>query len=365
VYGTSASLADIAPRADTAPTPIGIDDITNAAQRLRPVAHQTPVLTSRQFNTLVREDVSVFFKCENFQRVGAFKFRGAFNALATLDTERRRAGVITYSSGNHAQAVALSARLLRIPAVIVMPNDAPPVKRNATSEYLDHSIAGSEVIGYDPMESSREAIGRRIAEERGLTLVKPYDNPFVIAGQGTAALEFSQQLHADHTITRLDYLFVPCGGGGLLSGSAIAMKSQFPKCHVIGVEPASANDALLSFRDRVLHTVQNPLTIADGARTPALGRWTFPLICEHVDTMMSVSDDELRAAMHFIMERMKIVIEPTASLPVAGLLKVAHTAPSDRDDGSMFIGKPITLSAHQSVGIILSGGNVNLKHIDW
>src|SRR5216110_299268 len=248
------------------PLAVQYADIAAAAERLASHAHRTPVMTSRTVNE--RTGAELFFKCENFQRAGAFKFRGAYNALSRLSPEERRRGVVTYSSGNHAQAIALAGQVLDIPRVIVMPSDAPAVKRIATEAY------GGEIVLYDRDREDREAIGRRLAQERGLTLIPPYDHPHVIAGQGTAARELFEEAGA------LDFLFVPCGGGGLLSGSAISARAMAPDCRVIGVEPAAGDDATRSFRTKTLQTVHNPKTVADGARTPSLGSITFPLVLE-------------------------------------------------------------------------------------
>src|SRR5215213_10860233 len=239
-------------------------DVESAAKQIAGAAHRTPVITSRSVNE--RTGATVFFKCENLQRAGAFKFRGAYNALSRLSPDERRRGVVTFSSGNHAQAIALAGQVLDIPRVIVMPSDAPAVKRIATEGY------GGEVVLYDRDREDRQAIGQRLAEERGLTIVPPYDHPHVIAGQGTAARELIEEVGA------LDFLFVPCGGGGLLSGSALAAQTMAPACRVIGVEPAAGDDATRSFRTRQLQKVRNPKTGADGARTPSLGTLTFRLV---------------------------------------------------------------------------------------
>src|SRR3954463_16531214 len=238
-------------------------DIESAAKQIAGVAHRTPVATSRTVDT--RTGARLFFKCENLQRAGSFKFRGAYNALSRLTADERRRGVVTFSSGNHAQAIALAGQVLGIPRVIVMPSDAPAVKKIATEGY------GGEVVLYDRDKEDREAIGKRLATERGLTLIPPYDHPHIIAGQGTAARELIDEVGA------LDLLFVPCGGGGLLSGSAIAASAMEANCRVIGVEPAAGDDATRSFRTKRLQTVNNPKTVADGARTPSLGSLTFPI----------------------------------------------------------------------------------------
>jgi len=303
------------------------DDVERAASQIAGIAHRTPVLTSRTVNA--RTGAEVFFKCENLQRGGAFKFRGAYNALSRLSPEDRRRGVVTFSSGNHAQAIALAGQLLEIPRVIVMPSDAPSVKRAATEGY------GAEVVLYDRERDDREAIGHRLARDRGLTLVPPYDHPHIIAGQGTAARELIDE------VGPLDLLFVPCGGGGLLSGSALATARLSPGCRVIGVEPSAGDDATRSFRTKHLQTVENPDTVADGARTRSLGSLTFPLVLQHVSDMRTVDDAPLLRAMFFLWERMKLLVEPTGALGAAALLE--GTPP--------VIGK--------RVGVILSGGNVD------
>jgi len=309
-------------------------DIESAAGQIAGAAHKTPVATSRTVNR--RTGAELFFKCENLQRAGAFKFRGAYNALSRLNADERRRGVVTFSSGNHAQAIALAGQVLDIPRVIVMPSDAPAVKRIATEGY------GGEVILYDRDTEDREAIGRRLATERGLTLIPPYDHPHIIAGQGTAARELIEE------IGPLDLLFVPCGGGGLLSGSAIAVKGMSPGCQVIGVEPAAGDDATRSFQTKQLQTVNNPKTVADGARTPSLGSLTFPLVMEHVSHMTTVDDPTLLKTMFYLWERMKLVVEPTGALAAAAALEGTTPIRGLR------------------VGIILSGGNVDLGQVgEW
>ena len=309
-------------------------DVESAAQQLSGVAHRTPALTSRSVNT--RTGAQVFFKCENLQRAGVFKFRGAYNALSRLSTDERRRGVVTFSSGNHAQAIALAGQVLDVPRVIVMPSDAPAVKRSATEGY------GGEVVLYDRDRENREAIGQRLSRERGLTLVPPYDHPHVIAGQGTAACELIDEVGA------LDFLFVPCGGGGLLSGSAIAAHELSPGCKVIGVEPAAGDDATRSFRTRELQTVHNPKTVADGARTPSLGTLTFPLVLRYASAMETVDDPTLIRTMFYLWERLKLVVEPTGALGAAAAFEGATSIRGAR------------------VGVILSGGNVDLAQVaEW
>ncbi len=275
----------------------------------------------------------MFFKCENLQRAGAFKFRGAYNALSRLTADERRRGVLAFSSGNHAQAVALAGQILDIPRIIVMPTDAPAVKRAATEAY------GATIVPYDRDREDREAIGRRIASERGLTIVPPYDHPHIVAGAGTAARELIEE------VGPLDLLLVPCGGGGLLSGSALAARAMAPQCRVVGVEPAAADDATRSFRSKTLHRVDNPKTIADGARTPSLGTITFPLVLANVSDMTTVDDESLVRAMFYLWERLKLVVEPTGALAAAALLETDIARGTAR------------------VGVILSGGNVDFSEI--
>jgi len=299
-----------------------------ARERLRGVAHRTPVVTSRTLDE--RVGARVFLKCENLQRMGAFKFRGAWNTIAQLPEASRKQGVVAYSSGNHAQAVALAARLLKIPAVIVMPSGAPQAKLDATREY------GAEVVFHDRMAETREGLAARLARERGLTLIPPFDHPEIVAGQGTAALELFEDAGP------LDVLLVPVGGGGLISGCALAAREDGRGCRVVGVEPAAGDDAGRSFRSGVLTKIDPPRTIADGARTPSLSPLTFALIRRYVDEMTSVTDGALIEAMRFTWERMKLVVEPTGVLGLAALLTGTVRAPGKR------------------VGVILSGGNVDL-----
>ncbi len=313
------------------PLSVQYADVAAAAERLAGHAHRTPVLTSRTVDE--RTGASVFFKCENLQRIGAFKFRGAYNALSLLAPEERRRGGLAYSSGNHAQAVALAGRLLGIRVTIVMPADAPAVKIEATRGY------GAEIVLYDKHKEVREEVAERTARERGLTMIPPFDHPHVIAGQGTAAKELVEEAGP------LDFLFVPCSGGGLISGCAVAAAHLSPGCKVIGVEPEAGDDATRSFRTKTLQTCHNPDTIADGARTHSLGRLTFPLVLRYVHDMVTVSDAELARAMFYLWERMKIVVEPTGALGAAGLFER---------------GLPV---AGTRVGVILSGGNVDLRSI--
>lgn len=329
----------------TAPLPLPTaDDVRRAAIQIARAAHRTPVLTSRTIDEHV--GARVFFKCENLQRAGAFKFRGAYNALSRLTLPEQRRGVVTYSSGNHAQAVALAGRLLDIPRTIVMPSDAPHVKKAATIAY------GGEVVEYDRARESREAIGRALADERGLTLIPPYDHPDVIAGQGTATLELIEEAGP------LDLLLIPCGGGGLLSGSALIARDLSPDCLVVGVEPAAGDDATRSFQTRRLQSVSNPDTVADGARTPSLGSLTFPLVLDLVSDMTTVTDRELLDTMFFLWERLKVLVEPTGALAAAaamhGYVKNGIAHGRHQTD--------VTAPTHR-IGIILSGGNVDLSEI--
>lgn len=335
---------DRAPGAGAPPTPVTIDDVLRAADRLRGAARRTPVLTSRTLDECVGG--RVLLKCENFQRVGAFKFRGAYNAMAALverdPAARSERGVLTWSSGNHAQALALASRLLSVRAVIVMPEDAPAVKRAATEGYLD-AARGSRVVTYDRATQVREEVGAAIARDEGLEVIPPYDHPDVIAGQGTAGLELLEEAAG------LDELFVCVGGGGLLSGCAIAARALEPGCRVVGVEPSAGDDAARSFATGRLHTVREPATICDGARTPSLGRWTFPLVLANADEVRTTPDDHVIRAMRTCYERLKIVVEPTGALALAGVFDAAAERP-DR-----FRGK--------TVGVLVSGGNVDVARL--
>jgi len=302
-------------------------DLVKSAQlRIEGHAHVTPVVTSQTLNRTTA--AKVFLKCENFQRMGAFKFRGAFNAMSQLTDEQKKLGVITYSSGNHAQAVALVGRLLGIQTTVVMPDNAPAVKRTATEQY------GATVVDYNPQETTREEISEKLLADHDYTLVPPYDHINIVAGQGTAALELFKKVQP------VDMLLVPCGGGGLLSGSAIAAKGINPACQVIGIEPELADDATKSFHSGILHTVKNPPTIADGTRTPSLGKVTFPLVQEYVDDMKTVSENAIIEAVKFLFYRMKLVVEPSGALGLAALLSGA-------------------VKSKSSVGVILSGGNMD------
>jgi threonine dehydratase len=307
---------------------VAYDDIAAAHERIKPHARRTPVLTSSTVDSMT--GAKVFFKCENLQRMGAFKFRGAYNALSQLSPEQRKRGVLAFSSGNHAQAVALAGKILQIKTAIVMPEDAPKVKLDATRGY------GGEVVTYGKGEN-REALAKRLSDERNLTLIPPFDHPHIVAGQGTAAKELIEDAGP------LDLLLVPCGGGGLISGCAIAARHLSPQCRVIGVEPAAGDDATRSFREKRLVTIKTPDTIADGARTTSLGEITFPLVMRYVNDMLTVTDDELLRAMFWLWERMKIVVEPTGALAACAVLQ-----------------KKLDLEK-QRVGVVLSGGNVDLR----
>ena len=313
--------------------PVSHADIAAAAKRLEGHARRTPVMTSRTVDA--RTGAQIFFKCENFQRMGAFKFRGAFNALSQLTPQQRGGGVLAFSSGNHAQAVALAGALLGVKTAIVMPLDAPQVKIEATRGY------GAEVITYDPKTANREELAARIAKERGMSVIPPYNHAHVVAGQGTAAKELIEETG------ELDYLLVPCGGGGLLSGCAVAASHWSPGCTVIGVEPEAGDDATRSFHSKTLQSCHNPDTIADGARTPSLGSITFPLVLHYVHDMLTVSDAELLRSMFWIWERMKIVAEPTGVLAAAALLEGKLAGRHD------YKGKRI--------GVVVSGGNADIK----
>ena len=302
------------------------EKIKKAKKLLEGKTNLTPVFSSRTLNK--RVNAEVFLKCENFQRGGAFKFRGAFNAIYRLSDEAKSRGIITYSSGNHAQAVALVCKILGLKATVVVPDNAPAIKKNATKGY------GAQIIEYDPTEISREEYAKEIMKEKNFTLIPPFDNENIITGQGTAAFELVEQ------VGKLNYLLAPCGGGGLLSGSAISIKNLLPNCKVIGIEPEVADDAVRSFKTKTLQSVKNPPTIADGTRTPSLGKLTFPIILKYVDDMVTVSETEIIEAVRFLFFRMKLVVEPSGALGIAALLS-----------GST------NLSG--AVGVIISGGNID------
>jgi threonine dehydratase len=311
--------------------PVSFDDVVAAAERIRGMALRTPIMTSRTLDE--RLGARLFLKCENLQRTGAFKFRGAYNAVARLAPEELARGVLAYSSGNHAQAIALASRLVGARATVVMPQDAPPAKRRATEGY------GARVVSYDPRTERREDVALRLQAEGNPVLIPPFDHVDVIAGQGTAALELIEDVGS------LDVLLVCCGGGGLLSGSALAARRLVPRCRVIGVEPELGDDATRSFKTGVLATVQDPATIADGARTPSLGDLTFPLVRQYVDDMVTVSDAALVRALIFALERLKVVVEPTGVLGLAAALE-----------------RRVEIVGRR-VGVILSGGNVDLSMV--
>ncbi|MEQ4899104.1 threo-3-hydroxy-L-aspartate ammonia-lyase [Proteus vulgaris] len=303
-------------------------DVAEAHQRIQPYLNKTPVLTSRTINELT--GAQFYFKCENFQRMGAFKLRGAMNALSQFNDQQRKNGVVTFSSGNHAQAIALSAKLLGIPATIIMPEDAPKAKIEATKGY------GGHVLTYNRYTENREEIGQQLAQKKGLTLIPPYDHPHIIAGQGTVAKELFDE------VGELDMLFVPLGGGGLLYGSLLSTKALSPQCKIYGVEPLAGNDGQQSLRKGEIIHIDTPKTIADGAQTQHLGNYTFEIIRNNVDDILTATDEELISAMQFYAQRMKIIVEPT------GCLSLAAT----HQFGGKLKGKKI--------GIIISGGNVDI-----
>ncbi|ENU80450.1 serine racemase [Acinetobacter sp. ANC 3789] len=304
------------------------DDVIAAAQRINNHINKTPVLTSRTADADF--DAQIFFKCENFQRIGAFKFRGAMNALAQLNDVQRAAGIVAYSSGNHAQGVALSAKILGIPATIIMPHDAPAAKKAATKGY------GGNVIEYNRYTEDREEIGQALAKEKGLTLIPPYDHPHVIAGQGTVAKELFEE------VGELDALFVCLGGGGLLAGSALSARHLSPNCKIYGVEPDAGNDGQLSFQKGEIVHIDTPQTIADGAQIQHLGQYTFSIIKEKVDDILTVSDEELINSMRFFAERMKMIVEPTGCLGFTAARMLKKELKGKR------------------IGVIISGGNIDM-----
>lgn len=312
----------------TSPLAVNYADVEAAAGRLAGVAHATPVLTSRRADEI--SGAQVYFKCENFQRVGAFKFRGAYNAISCLSEEQRRRGVVAFSSGNHAQGMALAAHMLGVPATIVMPTDSPAMKLAATRGY------GAEVILYDRKLEDREVIAARLGQQRGLAVIPSYDHRDVIAGQGTVAKELFD------SVGELDYLFVCTGGGGLLSGSAIAAARLSPRCAVIGVEPEAGNDAQRSLRSGQIVHIAVPDTIADGAQTQHIGKLVLPILQAHVKDIVTVSDDQLRTQIRFFAERMKMVVEGAGALAAAAVLnRVIDTR-------------------GRKVGVIVSGGNIDM-----
>jgi threo-3-hydroxy-L-aspartate ammonia-lyase len=314
---------------------LNFQEIQKAAERLQGVANLTPVMTSRTLDAW-SGDNRVFLKCENFQRSGAFKFRGAYNTMVQLGEAERRAGVITFSSGNHAQATALAGKLLGVKVVVVMPSDAPAVKREATEGY------GAEVILYKPGETDREALAKELQAQHGYTLIPPFNHPHVIAGQGTATKELIESQD------ELDVVLAPCGGGGTLSGAAIAARHLLPKAKVIGVEPEGANNGQRAFQAGHIVRVEHPQTMADGLKPQALGELTFAIIREYVDDMVTVSEEEIRSTLAFVWTRMKLIIEPSG---VVGLAPVLH--------------RKLGLEGKR-VGVICTGGNCDIGAIaDW
>ena len=312
---------------DAAAPAVTFADVEAAARRIAGHAHVTPVITSRTLNEQV--GAALFLKCENLQRAGAFKFRGAFNRFSLLTPEERRRGVVAFSSGNHAQAVALSSHLLDIPAVIVMPHDAPATKVAATAGY------GAEIVRYNRLTEDREAIARQLGAERGLTVVPPYNDPRIIAGAGTAVYEMRDQAPP------LDMLVSPVGGGGLIGGSCLAARALWPDIRIFGVEPEDGNDTYLSLQQGKIVSVPPPASIADGIRTLAPGTLTFPIEQENLEAVVLVNDEEIKAALRFLLFRLKVLVEPTGAVGVAAILA----------------GKvPV---AGKRVGVILSGGNVD------
>ena len=309
-----------------------LQKIEQAKQTLSSVVNVTPVLQSSNLNKQL--GANIYFKCENFQKVGAFKFRGAYNAISQLSTEQKEKGIIAYSSGNHAQAVALVGQMLNVSTTIVMPDNASKIKLQATKAY------GARVVIFDPESTTREIVAEKHNQDNSLTLIKPFDSENVIAGQGTVALDFIEQLGSADTNVTLDMMLAPCGGGGLLSGTAIATKGKLPNCKVIGIEPEMADDATKSFYTGQLHSNPNPPTIADGTRTTSMGELTFPLVREYVDAMKTVSEEAIKEAVRFFYYRMKIVVEPSGALGLAGLMSGV-------------------VEAKGNIGVIVSGGNID------
>lgn len=310
---------------------VNYDQIVQANQRIAPYIHQTAIFTSHSLNQYL--NTNIFFKAENLQKIGAFKSRGAINALLQFTEEQKRHGVIAYSSGNHAQGIAYAAKLLNLPAVIVMPEDAPKIKIAATEDY------GAEVVLYDRYTQSREEIAQQLAIERQLTILPPFDHPAIIEGQGTCAYEFIHQLEQ----IKLDMLIAPVGGGGLISGSAIASKHLLPSCNVYGVEPETGNDAQQSLAQGNIIRIDTPKTIADGVQTQRIGELTFPIMQQYVDHIVTATDQTLMDCMNFFATRMKLIVEPTSCLPLAAIL-----------EGKIDV-------KHKNVGIIISGGNIDPK----
>ncbi len=304
--------------------------VLEAANRIQGIANHTPIHTSRSLNQ--QSDHQIYLKCENFQRVGAFKFRGAFNAVSQLSTAQKAAGVVTHSSGNHAQGLALATKLLGVKATIVMPEDAPAIKRAATAGY------GATIVSCPAIE--RETVCARLIDEYGYTLIHPYDNPHIIAGAGTAALELLQEVEA------LDMIFTPVGGGGLLSGTALAAAASQPGCRVIGVEPEIANDAQRSWQTgEIVRLTAVPPTIADGLRTRFVGEHNLPIMRQYVSDILTVTEDEIVETLKYLWTRLKLVVEPSSAVALAPILLGKITEPKKR------------------IGVILSGGNVDIAQI--
>jgi len=311
---------------------VTFDEVQSAAQRLSGVAHRTPITTSRTFNELVGAEV--YCKCENLQRAGAFKFRGAYNAVSQLSAEQKQRGVVSFSSGNHAQALALVGKLLHTPTVIVMPDDAPAVKLAATRGY------GAEVVLYDRVEQKREVIARQLGEERGLALIPPFEHPHIIAGQGTAALELLTDA------PDLDVLIVPIGGGGLISGCAIAAHALKPEIRIFGVEPDTANDTFLSLHKGAIVSTPQSHSIMDGLLPTAPGEMTFSIMREHLENVALVTDDEAVEAVRFLLMWMKLLVEPSGAAPIAALLS-----------------EKIPDAKGKKIGVVLSGGNIDAEKL--
>lgn len=311
---------------------LDFQQIQQAKQRLEGVVNKTPIMTSSTLNQML--GACIYFKCENFQKVGAFKFRGAYNAISQLSDQQKNGGIIAYSSGNHAQAVALVGKILSLSTTIIMPNNVPKIKQRATQAY------GAKVVLFDAKKITREEVADRENKDGRLFLIKPFDNENIIAGQGTAALELVEELFSYKANIKLDFMLAPCGGGGLLSGTAIATKGLLPDCKIIGIEPELANDATKSFYTGKLHSNPNPPTIADGTRTTCMGQITFPLVREFVDEMRTVSEDAIKEAVRFFYYRMKMVVEPSGALGLAALMSGV-------------------IKAKGNVGVMISGGNID------
>lgn len=309
-----------------------LKNIIEAQKRIQPFAHKTPVLKNRQVDE--RCNAKVYLKCENFQKVGAFKFRGATNAVMSLSTEEARNGVVTHSSGNHGQALALAASIRNIPAYIVMPENAPQVKKDAVRGY------GAKIVFCKPTLESREQTTQNVIEETDAKFIHPYDNSLIVAGQGTAALELLEAYQD------LDIMIAPVGGGGLMSGTALVSHYFNEKIQIFGTEPVNANDAWLSFKNGLLFPVQSSTTIADGLRT-SLSNFTYHIIRQYVDDIVTVSEHSIIEAMRFVWERMKIIVEPSSAVPLAALFEQKIKTQGLK------------------IGVIISGGNVDFNHLPW